>query len=79
MVTVTQYFGSTLADKPIQIGDIIWAGDPGYVGRARQINPVTIFVETSGSEWTVMTKDCCSHATKSQRKEYFKNILKYGN
>lgn len=65
-------------DQLIKVGSIVWAGDPGYVGRIKQINLYTCFVETTGGDWSVMSKGSCCHATKNQRKKYFKQVLKYG-
>lgn len=65
-------------DQPIKVGSIVWAGDPGYVGRIKQINPQQSFVETTGGDWSIMSNHSICHATKDQRKEYFKQVLKHG-
>ena len=70
------------SDLPIRVGDIVNIAFPAcdYLGIILQEHeyPGIVKIKIPGYGWADLSSSRCSHATTKERKEYFKDVLKYG-
>lgn len=66
-------------DPPITVGSIVRVGtETGIVLRMNVWNPGGVHIGLPGSGMIQVPLERCYVATEAERKEYFKEILKYG-